>query len=1421
MADIPKQTGLKRFFGGKEQPPSGSTDPAKGAAEKNPAGANVKAGVDPAAAKGGGGPHHSPPPVRPAVAGAAPPKQMPPAPDKPVATAPNPPPVMTLQFGQPTASGNDVKIGGTPLAVPETRVKPPAVVRVPGRPSRGETGRFGVQRLRPIAFEPDFEVDVPYRKLAIFARSSETGAPIPRLPLYVVAEVVLTTGQQTPGTRLRYPLGTLGTDHAGFSSFDLTVLFSSSFFARARARLAAQIAQATSQPVVQVALDKLFVRPFQLPPNSTAGEIDALTRGELGPDFVVLLLTFSEAELAARDTSRPMASIQSPSLIDYRLSPSSFSLANTLLIGEDGCETMLPAGLSNHLYKFRQLAITEHAFAYSGSVGSADATIPPDAWLGVAIDYEAEWTAIGHSLGDLSYSLALAPGERTKIAVVDWSRTDRSDRSETTGFTERLDHYTLRDRGIDETVSMAVGEQQKGSSHVAGVAASGSGSVGPISFGASASYSTASTSSSGSRNLEGKTVQDLADGFLQASSAVRELKSTVVVQGAQAESSTANTRAVANYNHSHALTILYYGVQRHYKVVIRPTERAPVLLVPPSYLEKFALPDLTDWAWAIEKVLLDGQLQGCLDKARLLPCPDLLEEATSSAATPTDDKSKVPPVPAPTTEDYAIGNIPLRDIVIEANLVAAIEYHRLGFLVELTSGSNLRLTNPAPWATNRDAVSIPATITIAGRMVPAEEVKWRDVKAIKFYNTLGQGADSDDRRAVRLRRLRFSTRFRSQEWEIYKFEETVTMDLPVSTKPSPRITTINREDFGPFPAPDALSPEADEPRPDQPPHPEPDASAEKKCCIEGLLAHVNAHRAYYEAAIYSAAGLLPKASSLFDPAGFNGEKLDRLVARRPAGVADGMLALPLRPGALERLTRAISDPRLRAELDAIVTDDDYLLEYAEQLVTLPVRGVFAEAKLGHCNASEVIDDTRFWKWHEAPIPDEAPAIDPVSTGSRYQALPGTTPTAMPGSMVNIVSPTAAPDPTGFTAASALMAAMGPFRDMSGIDAANSLAAVLTEGSRSLAEKEAERRKQIKPPAGDGGRKNPRLGRVDPAAPGGGGNGGGENPPGDGGEEDPPPEPEPDPESEEPTDRTPQEIVIMITVPDGYGVDDVVSAVASAPEISSQMARGQPERILRSNSNLDEFTSELQQAFGAPLSGPFGPIRTLVTLHYDRIDGSTNFRVGEMDLRLMNQTIDADESRVLGRPNGLSEEEIEQAREAFEYGLPQVPATDMAPRLADAGVREVRKIARLFWRTVRRTGGAPPIIGVARELAQIVWTELQNADEIHRKGGEFIGYSDLIARWYVARTIPDPDEVPNDMRNRLLDTTLSLEGYRAGARSAARLIDGFETPERAEALRAWLSGLTRDRSRAGIRRAILAKINERITDQRVRELMPHE
>ena len=109
--------------------------------------------------------------------------------------------------------------------------------------------------------------------------------------------------------------------------------------------------------------------------------------------------------------------------------------------------------------------------------------------------------------------------------------------------------------------------------------------------------------------------------------------------------------------------------------------------------------------------------------------------------------------------------------------------------------------------------------------------------------------------------------------------------------------------------------------------------------------------------------------------------------------------------------------------------DSSTLVWTASAPDMPTRGVFAEGKLGHCNVSEEIDNTKFWKWEEHPIPIEAPGINPVTPIQPTPQQVSAMPTAFPQSLVNIVNPSPAPDPTGLTAALSLLGTPNIFRDM--------------------------------------------------------------------------------------------------------------------------------------------------------------------------------------------------------------------------------------------------------------------------------------------------------------------------------------------------------------------------------------------------------
>lgn len=81
---------------------------------------------------------------------------------------------------------------------------------------------------------------------------------------------------------------------------------------------------------------------------------------------------------------------------------------------------------------------------------AAGFTVPA---TGALITTEQAWYAQGVTLGQLLHSLTLAPGESTKIAVVDWTRRAYGRSSEDVSQIEQLSQITDQARSISEITS--------------------------------------------------------------------------------------------------------------------------------------------------------------------------------------------------------------------------------------------------------------------------------------------------------------------------------------------------------------------------------------------------------------------------------------------------------------------------------------------------------------------------------------------------------------------------------------------------------------------------------------------------------------------------------------------------------------------------------------------------------------------------------------------------------------------------------------------------------------------------------------------------------------------------------------------------------------------------------------------------------
>lgn len=132
------------------------------------------------------------------------------------------------------------------------------------------------------------------------------------------------------------------------------------------------------------------------------------------------------------------------------------------------------------------------------------------------------------------------------------------------------------------------------------------------------------------------------------------------------------------------------------------------------------------------------------------------------------------------------------------------------------------------------------------------------------------------------------------------------------------------------------------------------------------------------------------------------------------------------------------NPEFRLKADEQTGEMIPLLDYYQHEpmdpmhISVPTKGVFAEAMMGKCNSCEVIDEKRFWRWEQSPIPDSPTAINPISLDSR-RADPGNLqPAPLANPVVNIQNAPAAPDPSGIGGVLELLGKGDSFRDLTGL-----------------------------------------------------------------------------------------------------------------------------------------------------------------------------------------------------------------------------------------------------------------------------------------------------------------------------------------------------------------------------------------------------
>jgi hypothetical protein len=202
--------------------------------------------------------------------------------------------------------------------------------------------------------------------------------------------------------------------------------------------------------------------------------------------------------------------------------------------------------------------------------------------LGYVLHMAQQWESKGLSLGDLVYSLPLAPGEQQRVAVFEQRQTLSTVELESLDYDEQQQASQQSDASTQAVFNSGFAEHVRGSSHFStqadssswGVAGGVGAILGPVGIGIGAGGGGGSSSSSGSssNSLDGtrdyvSTAASQAHNSVERqASARRHAQRTGMRLSTASDTEQVTTKVITNNNRMHALTMQYWEVLRHFEV---------------------------------------------------------------------------------------------------------------------------------------------------------------------------------------------------------------------------------------------------------------------------------------------------------------------------------------------------------------------------------------------------------------------------------------------------------------------------------------------------------------------------------------------------------------------------------------------------------------------------------------------------------------------------------------------------------------------------------------------------------------------------------------------------------------------------------------------------------------------------------------
>lgn len=652
--------------------------------------------------------------------------------------------------------------------------------------------------------------------------------------------------------------------------------------------------------------------------------------------------------------------------------------------------------------------------------------------IGAVLTYRQSWFPQGLALGHLLHSMALAPGESTRVAMVDWTRQVRANTTEDTTQVEQLLADINRTRAMSEVTASVAKEAQSGFSEMKSDVTqtqygttSGSSSLGSsfegsadaewkdkkgptikgganYAFGVSSAgtsdarsqtvgWASSQSSTSGDRTLNAAMLQNINDRTHQASNSVRNRRATTVVETTQQEKEQLSTRVVTNYNHMHALTVQYFEVVQIYKVILELSRVTPCLFVPMK-LVTFTEQVIRRYRDVIAKVGIVPEVRALAfaEPSQLaITAFDKIGSWTGTESLKiglgydvTTPSSKTVFLPLSGLKFYSVGsNDPKVFQHYESIIITDKKGGRFSF--NLFDAKMNGFSN----AWSPDYVCSLSKI---------EQITDRNGNILNG-NYIAVPSEIS---TITFKKKETSIDFEGSISAILKFDIGLsegkllsgTFDAPALTIGS--VLNVKKGEIE-----------------------TPIFSFQLSITNENLIRHLEENALHYSTVIWRSMDA-PTITTLLASYYLHGKRLIENIDPVPVQVSGNYIIF--RYYGIDK--SEWSEFSNKHEL----TKPQPL----EDLIPLPSGGVFAEAVLGRANAAEKLDITRFWNWQDSPIPILPPEINALTAGGKDNA-PNLQTGKLESPLVNIINPPALPDPVGLAPVYAAIANSNMFRDMSG------------------------------------------------------------------------------------------------------------------------------------------------------------------------------------------------------------------------------------------------------------------------------------------------------------------------------------------------------------------------------------------------------